>query len=173
MGCAGFALLLVVVAQVHKNFLVPVVSVKTKLRCRRLAVDADICSFPGCVPEVRYSRAVFTGGGGSCYRNGEIRINTTRIILYIFPLQNPGVFSRNFKSHFLQITVTQTQTIRVPVTSDVWVSTVTQQTVTATQLTTLWSFAPTHPDTVTSVITITNTPVIAYGSSRGLTFPVV
>lgn len=55
--------------------------------------------------------------------------------------------------------MTQTQTVRVPITSDVWVSTVTQLTVTGTQLATQYSFAPDQADTVTSVLTITNTPV--------------
>lgn len=61
--------------------------------------------------------------------------------------------------YYSQVTVTSTQTVRVPVTSDVWVSTVTQSTVTGTQLSTLWSFTPVSPVTVTSVMTITNTPV--------------
>ncbi|XP_050693854.1 uncharacterized protein LOC126984274 isoform X3 [Eriocheir sinensis] len=65
-------------------------------------------------------------------------------------------------------TVTTTQTVRVPVTSDVWVSTVTQYTVTATQLTTHWGFNPTRPDTVTSVITITNTPVSIIRHTAGV-----
>lgn len=50
-------------------------------------------------------------------------------------------------------------TIRVPVTSDVWVSTVTEHTVRVTHLSTDYSASPDYAHTVTSVITVTNTPV--------------
>ncbi|KAG0715781.1 hypothetical protein GWK47_011211 [Chionoecetes opilio] len=63
-----------------------------------------------------------------------------------------------FLAALAQETVTVTQTIRVPVTSDVWVSTVTQHTVTVTHLATDYSYVPAHPDTVTSVIAVTATP---------------
>ena len=59
----------------------------------------------------------------------------------------------------LQETTTVTQSIRVPSTSDVWVSTVVPYTVVVTHLATDYTYAPAHPDTVTSVVVVTKTPV--------------
>ncbi|KAK8394342.1 hypothetical protein O3P69_006507 [Scylla paramamosain] len=57
------------------------------------------------------------------------------------------------------VTTTVTQVIRVPVTSDVWVSSVIIHPVTATHLVTEYSYVPIDSTTVTSVIIVTSTPV--------------
>ena len=65
----------------------------------------------------------------------------------------------------LQETTTVTQSIRIPSTSDVWVSTVVPYTVVVTHLATDYTYAQAEPGTVTSVVVVTNTPV----SFQGLT----
>lgn len=65
----------------------------------------------------------------------------------------------NVLHHSLQITVTVTQTVRIPTTSDVWVSSVVHHTVPATHLVTQYSYVPIDSSTVTSVIVVTSTPV--------------
>ncbi|XP_045134980.1 uncharacterized protein LOC123518306 [Portunus trituberculatus] len=57
------------------------------------------------------------------------------------------------------VTVTVTQTIRIPVTSDIWVSTATPYTVRVTSLATDYTYVPDHAETVTAVVAVTNTPV--------------
>ncbi|XP_045135695.1 uncharacterized protein LOC123518758 [Portunus trituberculatus] len=57
------------------------------------------------------------------------------------------------------VTVTETQTIRVPVTSDIWVSTATPYTVRVTSLATDYTFVPANAETVTAVVAVTNTPI--------------
>ncbi|XP_050693858.1 uncharacterized protein LOC126984277 [Eriocheir sinensis] len=56
-------------------------------------------------------------------------------------------------------TITGTQTIRVPVTSDVWVSDIVTSPVYATQLVTEYSWVPVDSVTRTTLMTVTTTPV--------------
>ncbi|KAF2367370.1 hypothetical protein FHG87_001885, partial [Trinorchestia longiramus] len=55
--------------------------------------------------------------------------------------------------------VTKTHTLRVPATSDVWITSVTMVKVPVTQLTTQRNFVRGVADTVTSFVRITSTPV--------------
>ncbi|XP_045126355.1 uncharacterized protein LOC123513316 [Portunus trituberculatus] len=70
------------------------------------------------------------------------------------PFVQPAVVTQT-----VTVTTTVTQTIRVPVTSDVWVSSVTYHPVPATHLVTEYSYIPIDSTTVTSVIVVTSTPV--------------
>ncbi|XP_053635068.1 uncharacterized protein [Cherax quadricarinatus] len=55
---------------------------------------------------------------------------------------------------------TVTHTLRETTTSDVWVTDQTVVTLTVTQASTQWDFLPQQPQTVTSVMRITSTPVV-------------
>ncbi|XP_063879242.1 uncharacterized protein LOC135110642 [Scylla paramamosain] len=57
------------------------------------------------------------------------------------------------------VTVTVTQTIRIPVTSDIWVSTAIPYTVRVTSLATDYTYVPDDAETVTAVVAVTNTPI--------------
>ncbi|XP_063859226.1 uncharacterized protein LOC135100317 [Scylla paramamosain] len=57
------------------------------------------------------------------------------------------------------ITITATETIRIPVTSDVWVSTVVNHPVPVTHLVTEYSYVPIDAYTKTSVVIVTSTPI--------------
>ncbi|XP_069161134.1 uncharacterized protein [Procambarus clarkii] len=66
---------------------------------------------------------------------------------------------------------TLTHTLRETTTSDVWVTEQTAITLTVTQTTTQWEFVPQQPQTVTSVIRVTSTPVVLVTATVGV-YPV-
>ncbi|XP_069159431.1 uncharacterized protein [Procambarus clarkii] len=66
---------------------------------------------------------------------------------------------------------TLTHTLRETTTSDVWVTEQTAITLTVTQTTTQWEFVPQQPQTVTSVIRVTSTPVVFVTATVGV-YPV-
>ncbi|XP_069177299.1 chondroitin proteoglycan 1-like isoform X3 [Procambarus clarkii] len=63
---------------------------------------------------------------------------------------------------------TLTHTLRETTTSDVWVTEQTAITLTVTQTTTQWDFVPQYPQTVTSVIRVTSTPVVVETATVGV-----
>ncbi|XP_069161381.1 uncharacterized protein [Procambarus clarkii] len=66
---------------------------------------------------------------------------------------------------------TLTHTLRETTTSDVWVTEQTAITLTVTQRTTQWELIPQQPQTVTSVIRVTSTPVVLVTATVGV-YPV-
>ncbi|XP_069161255.1 uncharacterized protein [Procambarus clarkii] len=66
---------------------------------------------------------------------------------------------------------TLTHTLRETTTSDVWVTEQTAITLTVTQTSTQWEFVPQQPQTVTSVIRVTSTPVVLVTATVGV-YPV-
>ncbi|XP_018023405.1 uncharacterized protein LOC108679318 [Hyalella azteca] len=87
-------------------------------------------------------RGVNLGGLVSPYEN------------HVFPRSGPVAITET-----VIVQVTKTHTLRVPVTSDVWVTSVTQVIVPVTQYSTERRYVPGVAGTVTSVIRITKTPV--------------
>ncbi|XP_045611129.2 hepatitis A virus cellular receptor 1-like [Procambarus clarkii] len=66
------------------------------------------------------------------------------------------------------VQTTLTHTLRETTTSDVWVTEQTAITLTVTQTTTQWDFVPQYPQTVTSVIRVTSTPVVVETATVGV-----
>nr|XP_045611360.1 uncharacterized protein LOC123766334 [Procambarus clarkii] len=66
------------------------------------------------------------------------------------------------------VQTTLTHTLRETTTSDVWVTEQTAITLTVTQTTTHWDFVPQYPQTVTSVIRVTATPVVVETATVGV-----
>ncbi|XP_018023404.1 uncharacterized protein LOC108679317 [Hyalella azteca] len=98
---------------------------------------------------------VFTSGSGNIViGSGLSPANAPQYEEHAIPRTGP-VQLTNTVTNF----VTKTHTLRVPSTSDVWVTSVTMVKIPVTQLATQRTFVRAAPDTVTSLVRITSTPV--------------